>query len=370
MRLAILKGPIRILVCVLLFASPALAQQASAPTATGRLVQGTITSAALKGNLLGDPAEQSFAVYLPPSYDTSPTRRYPSLYLLHGFLRDGTDWTTAGMYQGKKLQPLMDDMIKSGKIREMIIVAPNAKNAYGGSFYSNSSLNGNWEDYIVRELVENVDAHYRTLARPESRGIAGHSMGGYGAMSLAMKHPDVFSVVYALSPCCLGMAGDFFDNPAWSKTMHLTSRDQLKSSPKSFDEFYELAFVALSAAFSPNPGHAPFNVDFPFEERDGKVVEKESSMALWRSKMPLYLLDDKKENLLKLRGIFLDYGAKEEFSHITITTQLFSKGLAERKIPHIFEVYADGTHVSKVGERVETHVLQFFSARLDFSEPK
>ena len=93
-------------------------------------------------------------------------------------------------------------------------------------------------------------------------------------------------------------------------------------------------------------------------------------MAQWRAKMPLYMLDSQKENLLKLRGIFLDYGAKEEFSHITITTQLFSKGLAERKIPHIFEVYADGTHASKVGERVETRVLQFFSDKLDLNEPK
>ena len=214
MRLEIVTGTIRVLICAFLFAAATLAQQGTAPAPAGRLVAAKISSAALKGNLLGDPAEQSFAVYLPPSYDTSPTRHYPSLYLLHGFLRDGTDWTTSGIYQGKKLQPLMDDMIRNGKVREMIIVVPNGKNAYGGSFYTNSSVNGNWEDYIVQELVAHVDSNYRTLARPESRGIAGHSMGGFGAMSLAMKHPDVFSVVYALSPCCLGMAGDFIDNPS------------------------------------------------------------------------------------------------------------------------------------------------------------
>jgi S-formylglutathione hydrolase len=86
--------------------------------------------------------------------------------------------------------------------------------------------------------------------------------------------------------------------------------------------------------------------------------------------MPLYLVDEKRENLLKLRGIFMDYGQKEEFSHIRITTTLFSKALAERSIPHVFEVYAGGDHGNKIRERVEKRLLQFFSDRFDFSIQK
>ena len=315
--------------------------------------------------MLGDPTEQSAAVYLPPSYDASPAKRYPTLYLLHGFLGNNKVWTKGG-YQGMSLQPLMDEMIRAGRIREMIVVAPNGWNAYRGAFYTNSSVNGNWEDYIFRDLVQNIDANYRTIAKPESRGIAGHSMGGYGAVSLAMKHPDVFSAVYALSPCCLGMEGDFTsDNPAWLKTIRLTSKDQLKPKPESLDDFYPIALMALSAAFSPNPEHPPFYVDFPYNEREGRLEKNESVYARWRAKMPLYMIDENKNNLLKLRGIVIDYGQNEEFSHIRISCQLFSKALAEQNIPHVFEMYEGGDHGSKIRQRFETRVLQFFSEKLE-----
>jgi S-formylglutathione hydrolase len=357
-------------VCAISFAATGFAQEASSRAAAGKLVELKVSAPALKGNLLGDPAEQSVAVYLPPSYETTPAKRFPTLYLLHGFTADNKAWTGGG-YQGMNLQAVMDEMIGSGKIREMIIVLPNGWNSYRGAFYTNSSVTGNWEDYIYRDLVQYIDANYRTISRPDSRGIAGHSMGGYGAMTLAMKHPDVFSAVYALSPCCLGMEADFTsENPAWLKTIRLSSKEQLKAKPESLDEFYEIAFVALSAAFSPNPQHPPFYVDFPYQEREGRLEKNENILARWRSKMPLYMVDENKENLLKLRGIFIDYGQKEEFPHIRITSQLFSKALAERNIPHMFEVYEGGNHGNKIRQRVETRLLQFFSDKLDFSTPR
>lgn len=361
------------IVLAMSFAPASFAQQAVTPTAApgapaaaaGKLVEIKVPAPSLKGNLLGDPTEQSAAVYLPPSYDASPTKRYPTLYLLHGFLGNNRAWTHG--YQGMSLQSSMDEMIKAGRIREMIVVAPNGWNAYRGAFYTNSSVTGNWEDYMFRDLVQNIDANYRTLAKPESRGIAGHSMGGYGAVTLAMKHPDVFSAVYALSPCCLGMEGDFTsDNPAWLKTIRLTSKDQLKSQPQALDDFYQIAFVAVSAAFSPNPEHTPFYVDFPYKEVEGGRLEKnESVFARWRTKMPLYMIDENKDNLLKLRGIVIDYGQNEEFSHIRITSQLFSKALAEKNIPHVFEMYEGGDHGSKIRQRFETRVLRFFSEKLE-----
>jgi len=354
--------------CLLSHAPAVFAQEAVGRATTGRVVEVKVAAPALKGNLLSDPTEQSVAVYLPPSYNTSPAKRFPTLYLLHGFLSTNKVWTNG--YQGMSLQQLMDEAIKSGKIREMIVVAPNGWNAYRGAFYTNSSVTGNWEDYIYRDLVQNIDANYRTIARSESRGIAGHSMGGYGAVTLAMKHPDVFSAVYALSACCLGMEGDFTsDNPAWLKTIRLTSREELKSRPNSLDDFYPIAFVAIAAAFSPNPQRAPFFADFPYQEREGRLEKNETAYAKWRSKMPLYMIDENQQNLLKLRGIFIDYGQKEEFSHIRITSQLFSKALSERSIPHIFEIYEGGDHGNKIKQRVETRLLQFFSNTLDFASP-
>src|SRR6476659_8563703 len=156
----------------------AFSQQPATAATTGKLVEIKVPAPSLKGNLLGDPTEQSVAVYLPPSYDTSPQKRYPTLYLLHGFLSTNKAWINGG-YQGMNLQSLMDEMSRRGTIREMIVVAPSGWNAYRGAFYTNSVVNGNWEDYIYHDLVQTIDGQYRTLAYPQSRGIAGHSMGGY-----------------------------------------------------------------------------------------------------------------------------------------------------------------------------------------------
>jgi S-formylglutathione hydrolase len=358
------------LLCLVFSAASIVAQQAAPGAAAGRLLEVNIPAPALKGNLLSDPLEQSVFVYLPPSYETAKGKRFPTVYLLHGFTANQRAWTS-GSYQGMSLGPVMDEMIKSGKSREMIVVAPNGRNAYAGSFYTNSVVSGNWEDYILRDVIGYVDANYRTIARPESRGIAGHSMGGFGAIVLGMKHPDILSAIYALSPCCLAMEADFgADNPAWLKTIRLTSRDQLRGRPQSLEEFYTMAFVALSAAFSPNPERGPFYVEFPYRERDGKVEKNESVYAKWIAKFPVNMVEENKQNLLKLRAIFIDYGEKEEFPHIPIGGRLFSTALGERGIPHIFELYQGGTHSSKIRQRLETRVFQFFSERLDFGTEK
>jgi S-formylglutathione hydrolase len=364
-----------------LFSSVTLSQQATAPATAGKLLELKVQAPSLKGNLLGDPTEQPVYVYLPPGYESS-TKRYPTVYLLHGFTANSSVWIN-GQYQGMKLQTLMDDSIKAGKVREMIVVAANGWNAYKGSFYTNSAVTGNWEDFIVRDLVNYVDANYRTIQRAESRGIAGHSMGGYGSVMLGMKHPEIFSAVYALSPCCLAMEADMSEaNSAWPGLLQLTSREQLNAPPRSFPQFFNSAFVALSAAFSPNPNRAPFFVDFPFETKSGTcnpppegtlltktpcVQRNEAVYAKWRSHIPVYMADANKENLKKLRGIFIDYGEKEEFAHIRLGVKLLSSTFSELNIPHQFEVYADGDHGSLIRRRMETRVLPFFTEKLVFN---
>jgi hypothetical protein len=281
-----------------------------------------------------------------------------------------------------KLQTLMDDSIKNGKVREMIVVAANGSNAYQGSFYTNSAVTGNWKDFIVRDLVNYVDTNYRTIQRPESRGIAGHSMGGYGSVMLGMKHPEIFSAVYALSPCCMAIEADMSEaNTAWHTVLALTSKDQLSTPPRSLPQFFHRALIALSAAFSPNPNRAPFYVDFPFESKPGTcnpsaegklltdtpcVQKNEAVYAKWRSNFPVYVAEANKENLRKLRGIFLDYGENEEFQHIRVGVKLLSTTFSELNIAHQFEVYADGDHGSLIRQRMETRVLPFFNEKLLF----
>ena len=163
-----------------------------------------IPAPSLEDNLLGDEAEQYVQVYLPPSY-AHTEKRYPVVYFLPGFGSDPHGMNT--YFTAEALAAAMS----RGEINEMIVVVPNGANALHGSFYVNSPVTGNWEDFIVQDVVGYIDEHYRTIAGREGRGIAGFSMGGFAALNLAMRHPDLFAAAYGLSPALF--APDGLKNP-------------------------------------------------------------------------------------------------------------------------------------------------------------
>ena len=181
------------------------ARPASSPSVAlkGTLERAKVHGRALEGNLMGESAEPEVSIYLPPSYAADRSRRYPVVYLLHGYT--GTDLGYFGP-TGRQLPVIAERVFASGAAKEMILVMPNCMNAYGGCMYSNSVTAGNWEGYVAEDLVAYLDGHYRTIPTRPSRGLAGHSMGGYGTLRIAMKRPDVFSALYALSSCCLNEA--------------------------------------------------------------------------------------------------------------------------------------------------------------------
>src|SRR5215813_3241855 len=193
------------------------------PVIAGQTKQGTVErikvhGKSLEGNLDGDSPDRDVSIYLPPSYITEKNRRYPVVYMLHGFTDDDARWF--GMVKHWINFPeVINKALADGKTREMIVVMPNAFTRFKGSMYSNSVTVGDWETFVAKELVDYIDAHYRTLARRESRGLAGHSMGGYGTMRLGMKRPDVFSSVYALSPCCMEPVRANQANPGAKETL-------------------------------------------------------------------------------------------------------------------------------------------------------
>src|SRR5581483_3695075 len=152
---------------------------------------------ALEGNLEGDAADRDVFVFLPPSYDKETRRRYPVLYALHGYSIGAEQWT----HEIHVPQTIEGAFAQGAK--EMIVVLPDSKTGYGGSMYSSSATAGDFEQFIAHDVVAYVDAHYRTLPQRVSRGLVGHSMGGYGAARIGMKHPDVFGSLYIMSPCCL-----------------------------------------------------------------------------------------------------------------------------------------------------------------------
>ncbi len=350
---SILRRPALVLAILFAFAAQAFAQP------HGTVEHITVHGKLLEGNLLGDTPDRQVYVYLPPSYAAQPGRRYPVVYLLHGFTDSPRNWFGEETKNDKpwiNLPQIADRVFAADPAHEMILVLPNANNKFKGSFYSSSVTTGDWEDYIATELVAYMDQHYRTLARPESRGLGGHSMGGYGTLRLGMRHADVFSSIYALSPCCL-LVGTPPPGNGPSPAERITTEDQLRSA-----DFLTLITLSWAAAWSPDPKHPPFYLDLP--TRDGKP---RLEVALkWVANMPLVFLDQYVPNLRKLHAIAFDAGVNDEFKQIPLDLVTLDRDLDNYGIPHTYETY-EGTHVDHIPQRLEEKVLPFFAKNLSFA---
>src|SRR5205823_9090767 len=142
--------------------------------------------------MLGDPSERDLFVYLPPGYDESD-RRYPTAYLLHAF-GDSPQGLLTPATDGLRWAPPIEDVIDPvfGRMGAppMIVVIPDGNSRYGCGQWVDSPVTGNFEQYVVKDVIALVDAGYRTLPDARSRGVFGFSSGGFGAWNLASLNPD------------------------------------------------------------------------------------------------------------------------------------------------------------------------------------
>lgn len=321
--------------------------------AKGTVVIDTIYSKHLE-NSFGENPNREVAVYLPPGYHSQADKTYPVIYFLHGFTGDHQVLVDKA--------EILDYAIARGRIRPFIMVCSNQKTTYEGSFYSNSGVFGNWEDFTVKDVVAHVDKKYRSIPSPQSRGITGHSMGGYGALKIAMRYPEVFSTVYAISPGALTIVREYGPNSNTFK--ELSTINTWEALNKTY---FGRVMVAFGRSWSPNPNKAPFYCDFPFEYQDDELIVHQEVLQKWYDHMPLHLIDKYLENLQQLRAIKLDWG-RNAGDRFTIQCDMFSQRLENVGITHFAEEYI-GTHVSgiytKTG-RIPQQVLPFFDEYLDF----
>ena len=359
-RLALLPARLGVSLLLALCVAPLASAQ------EGRLVRESVHSPSLEKTVTGESPDRSVLVYLPPSYDKSPTKRYPVVYLLHGITDTNEvwarDWTKRDDSWGT-IQGVMNSGIAEHLFGEMIVVMPNELTKWGGSFYTNSPVTGNWEDFTVKDLVSHIDRTYRTLARASSRGLAGHSMGGYGAIKLGMKHPDVYSVVYAMNPAVLGLGRDLtIENPAFASVLEMkTPEEALKGG------IYPLGIIVVGQAFSPNPDRPPFYVDFPYALVGGKLQPVEPAFSRWQKNLPVNMVGEYRSNLSRLRGLRFDSGYEDEFTHIPPTARALSSALTAHGVEHVFEEY-NGDHRNRLWGRtgrIATEVLPYFWLLLD-----
>lgn len=319
---------------------------------TGKLIENQLFSKNLI-NKVNEVNTRNVLVYIPPSYGIESSKYYPTLYLLHSYGETLESWKDSPNTQRLHIQKTMDSLISIGKISEMIVVMPDCSNRFGGSWYTNSSTLGFWETFISIDLVEYIDKNFRTIANSTSRGIAGHSMGGYGALKIAMKNPDVFGSVYAMSSANLAS-----DKLSIMKYGELLKKLNNKSPLRDYTLFEKL-ILSKALAFVPNDV-PPYYSDYLYSVKNDTIVRDESVWNRWSSHLLINQIDDYKTKNLTLTIAF-DHGS-EDF--LINESRDFSRQLHNKGIGHIFSEYS-GDHTNKFRVRFETYMLPFFSNNLE-----
>ncbi|KRA58326.1 esterase [Caulobacter sp. Root655] len=308
-----------------------------------------VHSLAIEGNLEGESADRDVIVVLPPGYKSHPDRRYPVVYALHGYSIGAEQWI------GEIHVPQTIEGAFARGAAEMIVVLPDSKTVHNGSMYSSSQTTGDFETFIAKDLVGYIDGHYRTLPRRESRGLVGHSMGGYGASRIGMRHADVFGALYMMSPCCLSPR-----DPGQFNAEAATALAQVKTLEDAQKLPWGLrAQMATAAAWSPNPKKPPLYLDLPVE--NGQV--QPDVLAKWAANAPLAFVDQYVGALRRYKAIAIDVGDRDSLK--TDAAKLH-ESMDRYGVANSFEIYP-GDHTSDVARRIQDYVLPFFGANLAFT---
>lgn len=319
-----------------------------------------IHGTALEGNLEGDAVDRDVIVFLPPSYQKEKNRRYPVVYALHGYSIGAEQWT-----HEIHVPQTIEGAFAQGS-HEMIVVLPDSKTIYNGSMYSSSVTTGDFEKFIYHDVVAYIDAHYRTIPNRTSRGLVGHSMGGYGATRIGMKHSDVFGALYIMSPCCLShMAGAGFGPPEQAKERALASEKKVAEAKSPADlaaqsPGFAAAQYATAAAWAPDPKNPPLYFDLLTKNGEPQP----DIVAKYTANSPLVFVDQYIGNLKQYRAISMDVGDQDglRFDATKLHNILDNYGITNG-----FEIYS-GTHTSAVADRFQNHVMPFFSKNLCFTD--
>jgi enterochelin esterase family protein len=244
----------------------------------------------------------------------------------------------------ESLNERLDRLIAARKVPPMIVASPDCFTAIGGSQYVDSSAVGRYETFVVREVVPRLDRAFRTKGNARHRGVVGKSSGGYGALMLGMKHPDLFGALASHSgdayfELCYGY--DFVK--CWNGVRNAGGVNEWLAKfrakvKKGHDDVLVLNILAMSACYSPNR-RSPWGFDLPFDletcETDAKV------MARWKRFDPVECCRTYARNLRRLRGIFIDCGMRDEFQ-LHAGARVLVKRLRALGLRPVHEEFDDG----------------------------
>ena len=317
----------------------------------------------LKDNPLGDPHVRDLYVYLPAEYESDPEKNYPTVYCLTGFTGRGKMFLNDSAFS-PNLAERLDKLIASERIRPMIVVMPDCFTKYGGSQYINSNATGNYEDYLIDEIVPFIDENFRTIKRKNSRAVTGKSSGGYGALIMAMRHADIFGLATTIAGDC------YFElcyKPDFKKAFKAIKGDPPALIERFYDEeskkgknaFDGLNVIGMSSCYSPNE-ESDWGFDIPFDLETGEL--REDVWKRWLAHDPVYLVENCVENLKSLKLFFIDAGTSDEFA-LDLGARILVDRLKKHGVPHIQEEF-DGGHFN-INYRYN-RTFELISEHIDF----
>jgi S-formylglutathione hydrolase FrmB len=315
----------------------------------GRIDEHVVDSQALTGNPLGDPHRRPIWVYTPPGYDVDPERRYPSIYVIQGLTGQLDMWRNRKAFAPNPLE-LTDEMFASDDAPRAIVVYVDCWTSLGGSQFLDSPATGRYHTYLCDEVVPFVDAHYRTLAARDHRGIAGKSSGGYGAMVTPMLRPDLFG----------GLA-----THAGDALFEVSYQPDIREAARALRDLYDFSFNAFWADLRSRPGRpkksdgsllniycmaacysadADGTVQLPFELRTGRL--RPEVWERWLAWDPVRMAARHADDLRGLRAIWIDAGRSDDF-YLDLGAEAFRDELTRLGIRETvqFELF-DGTHAN------------------------
>jgi hypothetical protein len=332
---------------------------AAAANEKSQLVSRELRSKNIAQNKLGIDPTRKILVYLPAGYDDASSQRYPVIY----FLSNPFQETFRYDFDHHDAQALFDRAIAAGVIQKFILVAVDMTTPLGTSWYANSPTTGNWDDFMVQELVPYIDANFKTLPSRDSRGIAGIFIGGYGAIRFGMRHPDIFGSVYAMHPVATGTGVRFsMAIPNWDILLNAKSLDDVKKDGTT------VIFASMFQACLPNLDKPPLFIDFLAHKEGTQLQIDPKLMDRFRNNLYLdAMIPQYADNLKSLRGFKFDWSRNDpNYDHV-YSAQSFTRKLNEFGITHEAEEYNDTSGADanwSPDGRLYTEALPFFQKHL------
>jgi enterochelin esterase-like enzyme len=310
--------------------------------ARGSVTVVELESARLAGNPLGDPSRREVPVYLPAAYEEGG--RFPVIHVLVGFTGTGRMLLNVPTFD-EALPDRLDRLISEKKMPPVIAVFPDCHTRHGGSQYLDSPATGAYMSHLVEELVPEIDRRYRTIPVREARAVVGKSSGGFGALVLALEHPEIFGA-------CASHSGDCYFEHCYGQDFPKFVREIKKRGGlekfladfpglevKDRDEIFLVNIIAMAQAYSPNGRKPPLDFDLPFDLETGELDA--AVFARWKAWDPVERAGARVDALRSLRALYLDAGDRDEF-WLDLGARILSKRLTALGVEHRYEEFKGG----------------------------